>query len=275
MLPYSEIKKLIGISVTPELLIGRNYYHYTNGCMDNVDLSGYPLAVLKLEDEVLSGNDLDEDLFDDGEENCSWGESLADYIPGTCWVKRFATTEEECCSEAYLLLIIELNDKMEIINASILVQHVRTPGMGMFILPDCGIRGISEYMEPFFAAKRIIAEAEFLKKKLYLPKGYSFIGKRLPQEIINAGGNGGSDQEYTYALQSAYRLAYMHMSVDTTEEGIIKRFYYTTYQSTGSGWGDLFSRPHSINDMKVEAIDMLLYLVNHYTEGEYADGGFL
>ena len=72
--------------------------------------------------------------------------------------------------------------------------------------------------------------------------------------MIEGGGNGGSDTEYVYALQSAYRLAYMHMTVDTEEDGTIEDFNYSTYQSSGSSYGDMFSRPVLYSDRADEAI---------------------
>ena len=74
--------------------------------------------------------------------------------------------------------------------------------------------------------------------------------------------------DHTYAKQSAYRLAYMHMSVSTTEEGVIEDFCYSSYQSTGSGYGDMFSRPHDIDDKHEEIVDMLLYILDLYTDKE-------
>ena len=61
----------------------------------------------------------------------------------------------------------------------------------------------------------------------------------------------------------------MHMSVTTTEEGIIEDFDYSTYQSSGSAYGDMFSRPQHLNDRHEEIIDMLLYIIDLYTEEEY------
>ena len=86
--------------------------------------------------------------------------------------------------------------------------------------------------------------------------------------MIDEGGNGGSNTEYTYALQSAHRLAYTHMSVETSEDGIIESFSYSSYQSSGSAYADMFSRPVACSDRQDEAIDMLLYIYDMYTNEE-------
>ena len=69
-------------------------------------------------------------------------------------------------------------------------------------------------------------------------------------------------------IQSAFRLAYMHMSVDTTEDGVVEDFSYSTYQSSGSAYGDMFSRPTCFSDRKDEAMDMLLHIYDMYTDEE-------
>ena len=113
-------------------------------------------------------------------------------------------------------------------------------------------------------------ELEALKKKRYLPNKFSFMGKKFPQRILDKGGNGGDMTDHTYAIQSAYRLAYTHMSIVTTEGGIIEDFDYSSYQSTGSEYGDVFSRPLAIKDKHKEIVDMLLYILDLYTEEEIA-----
>lgn len=60
----------------------------------------------------------------------------------------------------------------------------------------------------------------------------------------------------------------MHMSVVTTEGGVIEGFSYSTYQSSGSAYGDMFSRPICFSDRKDEAMDMLLHIYDMYTDEE-------
>ena len=58
------------------------------------------------------------------------------------------------------------------------------------------------------------------------------------------------------------------MSIDTSEEGVIEDMSYSTYQSSGSAYGDMFSRPTSYPDRRDEAFDMLLYIYDMYTNEE-------
>ena len=44
------------------------------------------------------------------------------------------------------------------------------------------------------------------------------------------------------------------MTVDTEEDGTIEDFNYSTYQSSGSSYGDMFSRPVLYSDRTDEAI---------------------
>jgi len=68
-------------------------------------------------------------------------------------------------------------------------------------------------------------------------------------------------KEDTLSCASAFRLAYMSITLDV-ENGQIEGFDYNTYQSTGSAYGDMFSRPMPLDDREDEAIDMLLYLLD-------------
>lgn len=61
------------------------------------------------------------------------------------------------------------------------------------------------------------------------------------------------------------------MSIDTDENGIIENFDYSSYQSSGSSYGDMFSRPQYYSDRFDEAVDMLLHILDQYTDQEFAD----
>ena len=144
-------------------------------------------------------------------------------------------------------------------------------GNGWFMIPGMELEGSSSYEEMDYYPDDVIKELDLLVNHRFLPKEFSFVGKRLPLAMIDEGGNGGSNTEYTYALQSAYRMAYMHMSIDTDESGIIDGFDYFSYQSSGNSYGDMFSRPQYYSDRSDEAVDMLLHILDQYTEQEYKD----
>ena len=61
------------------------------------------------------------------------------------------------------------------------------------------------------------------------------------------------------------------MRIDTDESGIIDGFDYSSYQSSGNSYGDMFSRPQYYSDRSDEAVDMLLHILDQYTEQEYKD----
>ena len=141
------------------------------------------------------------------------------------------------------------------------------------MIPGMEMTGAKSYDEELFAPEKVLEDAKRLLNRPSLPLDFSFIGKRLPQEMIDEGGNGGSNTNYTFALQSAYRSAYTHLSIDTNEDGIIEDFYYSSYQSSGSAYGDMFSRPVQLGDKKEEAIDMLLYIFDKYSNEELGQLG--
>lgn len=272
----NDIKELIGTKLSIEALIGRGFYHYTNGFKDEeqplvLELQDLDLDSSQLEEADMPGDDMDcregcEEEYEDEDEYEF--ETLEDYIGESCWVKRFATTEDETCDEAYIIIGLDVDRNMVVSSYCSALEYVRRPGMGMFMIPGIEVEGVSVFQENNYFPERVFKELEQLIKGQYLSSGFSFKGKPLPQAMIHEGGNGGSISDYTYALQSAYRQCYMHMSVYTTEDGIIEELDYSSYQSTGSGWGDMFSRPMSIGDRSDEAVDMLLHLIDKYNDEE-------
>lgn len=246
-----EDNKQAEYSIRMEMLVGRNYYHYTDGTRDNQQ----PLICMLPDISVDESNEDEED------------DTYCKLLPANCWVKRFVDDEDPFI--AYLsYLIIDDNGMIEK-RGCITETSQRLGGGGLFFM----LPGIELPMEKSYSVCSLIPDKveddyRLLISGKALPLDYSFIGKRLPQKMIDEGGNGGSITDYTYALQSAYRLAYMHMSISTTKDGVIEDFDYSTYQSSGSSYGDLFSRPVLYSDRKDEAMDMLLYLYDMYTEKE-------
>ena len=266
-----ETDKYIGNEVSLENLIGRNFYLYTNGKKDEsqpfeLNLSDLELDTESDDDDMVDEDDEvdeDEEFFDDEEGH------LADYLPEKCWVRRVSAVEDEY--EAYHLIALTVDTTGHIDTITVILEEVQRMGNGWFMIPGMELEGSSSYEEMDYYPEDVMKELELLTKHRFIPKGFSFVGKRLPQAMIDEGGNGGSNTEYTYALQSAYRMAYMHMSIDTDESGIIEEFDYSSYQSSGSSYGDMFSRPQYYSDRPDEAIDMLLYILDQYTEQEYND----
>lgn len=262
-----ESDKYIGSIVSLEDLIGRNFYLYSNGQKDESQPFELNLSDLELDtesnDEDMTDEDEDEDDYDDEENN------LAGYLPEKCWVKRISAAEDGY--EAYHLVAITIDNSGKIDNITVILEEVQRMGNGWFMIPGMELEGSSSYEEMDYYPDDVIKELDLLVNHRFLPKEFSFVGKRLPLAMIDEGGNGGSNTEYTYALQSAYRMAYMHMSIDTDESGIIDGFDYSSYQSSGNSYGDMFSRPQYYSDRSDEAVDMLLHILDQYTEQEYKD----
>lgn len=265
-----DLQKYIGKEVSVETLTGRNFHHYLNGQLAELDEVAYDFPDLELcvseEDEE---SDLDDDIIEDEDFD---DDSLIDYVPKDCWIKRFSAIEEEG-QEAYYLLYIEVDIKtQEITSIGCVTEYVRRAGSFecfSIFAPGIEMPATKQYVDNNAPSETVLNEMKRVIAGRILKKDQSFIDFRLPQSIINEGGNGGGNEEYIVTLQSAYRLAYMDISFDTTEEGEIEFLSYDTWQSSGSAYGDMFSRPVSLSDREDEAMDILLYVIDQYTDEEY------
>lgn len=255
-----ETPEYIGKETSVEALVGRNFAHYTDGKIDSeqpLKLT-VPDLTLVLDDEL---ND-DEDGEDDEDDDEEYSE-LSDHLTPDCWIKRINAGIDG--QEAYYILEVVVKNGV-IKNVYVTLEEVEHMGHGMFMIPGMEMAGQTYYSELDYIPEECEDELDKLVSGRYLKEGFSFIGKMLPQKMIDEGGNGGSDTDYAYACQSAYRQAYMYMSITTSEDGEIEDFDYSTYQSSGSAWGDMFSRPQYYSDREDEAIDMLLYILDKYDE---------
>ena len=256
------------IAVTEEILIGRNFYHYTDGECDEEQPFTLETDLSYLEssdDDEDEDDEYDEDEEDEDED--TYDEEYDEYLPRDCWIKKKSAFEDD--EEIYYHIILEVKNGVAT-SISVVKDEVQRRGGGMFFFPGMTMPASHYYDEVDADDYPEVVENELdaLVKKRYLPNKFSFMGKKLPQKILDRGGNGGDMTDHTYAIQSAHRLAYTHMSVSTTEEGIIEDFNYSSYQSTGSGYGDMFSRPYGIDNKHEEIIDMLLYILDLYTDEE-------
>ncbi len=244
-----------------EQLAGRNSYHYTNGLQDPVQPASYALSELELS----------EDEEDEDEEGAA--PSPIEDLPADCWVKRYVDDEDP--SFCYLLYLVH-DDENCVTEVGCLSEKNQSFGGGLGLLfPGVFLPGEKSYFVEDICEMpdKVLKDAKCLLLSPDFPLDFTFIGKRLPQQMIDEGGNGGDNTDYTFALQSAHRMAYTHMSIDTTEEGIIENLDYSSYQSSGNPYGDMFSRPILVGDRADEALDMLLYIFDLYTEEEYRELG--
>lgn len=276
-----ELESMVGVQLTVEELVGRNFYHYTNGVRD----SRQPFRLTLPDLELSENDDEDDDTFDDNaddessddEEDSAQVDSqsededdqLAELLPERCWAKRF-TSLEELGADTYLLYVLQLDDSMTVLQELAFLDEPAT--RSFFInFPICVDRAYSSVDMEFTPVEDLLMnERQALLAQRFLKDGFSFTEQRLPQAVLDRGGNGGKNTEYTDAIQSAHRLAYNHISIDTTPEGVVESFSYSSYASSGDGYADMFSRPQLLGDKYEEVVDMLLYILDQYTEGEYA-----
>ncbi len=270
-----DVNNLTQYNVSVEQLIGRNFYHYSNGEQDDEQPAMFEFADLDLdlfddecEEDEDEANNIYEDEIKDNERRAI--EELWSCLPEDCWVKRFVDDEDP--NLCYLLYLV-LDDDGNIENSGCIAEIAKFTRLNpaFAIVPGLKIPREKSYETIDFPPDKITDDLEMLFQGRSLPLDFSFVGKKLPQKMLDRGGNGGSSTEYTYALQSAYRLAYMHMSIYTDTNGIVDDFSYASYQSYGNAFGDMVTRPVSYSDRQDEALDMMLYLYDMYSEEELSD----
>ena len=250
-----DIAYLEGEEVSVETLVGRNFYHYTDGELDAEQPLAYSFPDLELELDEESEENEEAEEVDSG---------LYEVLPDDCWVKRYVDDDDP---ETCYLLYVALDEDGYINDAGCYMEVKQSSGLSL-LFPGLDLPASKDYTYMADPPEKVTEDVERLLNYPALPLDFSFVGIRLPQFMIDEGGNGGDCTNYSFALQSAYRMAYTHMSIDTTEEGIIENIDYSSYQSTGSAYGDMFTRPVKLGDRKEEAMDMLLYILDQYTVEE-------
>ncbi|NLT46233.1 MAG: hypothetical protein GXX80_12085 [Thermotogaceae bacterium] len=267
-----SIDDLSKYSVCAKQLVGRNFYHYIDGVLD----SNQPI-VLSIEglesNRGIIGNcedGKDEDNDEDNEmdeDDLPEGGNISEYLPDDCWVKRFVDDDNP---NIFYLLYLKLDAEGSIASGGCIEEELsQISPPGLFItLPDAEFQPVKSYDYCTCPPDKVLNDLKLLVNGKCMPPDFTFIGKRLPQKMIDKGGNGGRQTEYTFAIQSAFRLAYMHMRVETNEEGIVESLWYSTYQSSGNAYGDMFSRPVIYSNRRDEAIDVLLHMYDMYTDEE-------
>lgn len=250
-----DIYSVKGRTVTEEQLIGRNFYHYTYCELDEEQPQPYSFKdferdffTIRSNEELVSDYDEDEDV-----------DIIDDYLPSDCWVKRFVDDKNPML---FYLLYLVIDDSGKIVESGCIEEVVQPM---MYTMPGLDSPNIKHYDNLWLPPNKVDKELSFLINGRNIPLDFCFIGKRLPKALT---GESIDATEYSYALQSAYRLAYMHMGIETDENGLIKEMTYSTYQSNGNAYGDMFSRPVYYSDYSDEALDMLLHVYDMYTDEE-------
>lgn len=248
-----EFVEYVGRILPKEALVGRNYRQYTYGLLkEQSDEMEFP-------DFELDAEEQDEDECE-GDFYVSSHDDLAVHTPEKCWIKRLSALEDG--DEAYYLIVLDVDLVGRINRIEILREEVTRVGGGFLSVPGTELPGESEFSYAEETPDEVLKELQMLFDGRYLTSGVSFIGKPYPQALLEEEGE-------SYAVQSAFRLAYSHMSTELDDNNVIQELDYSTWQSTGTGFGDMFMRPVPFSDRKEELVDTLLYMIDRYSDDEW------
>ncbi len=241
-------------SVSIEQLTGRNYYHYTCGKMDKNQPLAHPVGDLNLDfyrngDYHSIDSAVYEPIYDEQQNEFTTDDSLVEYLPYSCWLKRFNDTNDPYTC---YLLYLQIDEKGAIKNSGCIEE---TTSKGLF----------KTYKKKSFIPDVAAVDLIFLFHGKYIPVNFSFIGKRLPQKRIDKGGKDGDNMQYDFTLRSAYRRALLCMIVNTDEKGVIKELQYTSLQFNKNKEDD---GPISYAVRSFEAMDMLVMVYDMYSDDE-------
>lgn len=267
-----DTDELLGHYVTLEQLIGRNFKHYTEYDPDLEQEAAYTFPDFELslpDEEHAMETDFEEEDIDIFDLPYDEESELAEYMADDCWVKRIVNPDDpECC----FLLYLALDDDQCIDDVGCVKetaqQHDATPLSIDNKNDDIRIAQSYEYV-PFLSGN-VQEDAIRLEKDMVLPLDFSFIGKQIPQKVNEEYQHNGSTTEFLISIQSAYRFAYMTMEILTNKDGVIEKMIYTTYRLSGNDENAMVSRPVVLSDRADEAVDMLLFIYDMYTDEELA-----
>ena len=271
-----ELNEYIGKPVTEDVLIGRNYMHLVDGAEVpapwTYEIRDFELSVDEEDDYEDIDNDDSEDIDEgevedeeddedelDDEENETEEAMLCRLFGSDIWVKHTAVDLMEC--EEYgipflsCILVVRLADGKTIEKINVIVKAGRQFS-SFFIIPGMGLR--YEYINPGELPPAAEKELDMLIAGRALKPGMTFTGKKVPEEI-----------DGTISCPSAFRLAYYSLMYEPDENGSFSDMVYETYESNGSVYGNLFTRPVSLRDREDEAKDCLLFILDMCTPEEY------
>ena len=258
---YMDLSDIIyDVEVDEEALIGRNFHHYVNGNIDKTEKFS-----LDFEKIIRSELEYDKDNYDI--------EGISEYISNDCWIKKINIPEEP---ETNFILVLEINDKGcldGVDEITVFAETVSNTGSDLFHIPEIETDRNVYYQLLDYIPMEAGMELKMLSENKWLGNYFSFIGKPMPQVLLDECDDDEDGLIYTLTLQSAYRSAYMVMNVYADEEGIIEDFDYLTYKSTGSGYMDMFTRPEMIENNYYEIADMLIEFFDKYDEDELEEFG--
>lgn len=267
-LPVSieNLKKYIGKEVSEESFLSRGYFFQKGG-----ELAICPYMTVEDLDIFESVPDLGAPNSEDDDINCRivkqyLASEVGKYYP-SCWVKCIpACPEDVDYREVYIILCINMaqkNGKTLISGIKVLVREVEQLFGGFVSFPGNSTIDSYIYEMDSYVTPEAIAEFDMLIKGRGLKKGFSLLGKPMPQDKATFHCN----PPYSIAQNSAYRNIYWHLSIHVDDKDVIKSLYYSTYEREGS----MMARPEEMTDDAVEAFDSILMIADCYSDKEWQD----
>ncbi len=262
-----DIDDLIGKKVSIETLRGRNFFLYSDHALDETQGEAAAVSDLEFDEFHEDEEDLDE------EEELVYKESddfdFSNHYPERYWMKMYVDPVD---AHYHYRLYLSLDEKGVIDWTDMVLEFNESIGSGIINLPGGRSAGKGSY-DPYDNLDHLSDDikADLLKliRGRGMPLEFSFIGKRLPQAMIDERRGEREWMNDTINGQSAFRSAYMILTIHVDEQDRITGFDYRTYQSSGDGWLDMVSRPVIISNQRNEGMDMLLRILDRYSEEEF------
>lgn len=278
--PADELKKHIGKIVTEEMLFGRGYVLVNDG---EVIEDKFPrLKDFEYEDDELNEEanvaeaelleEEDDDYSDDDDSITCKGvkkyiaSQIENYVydDDEKWIKGIPANPCDVNNqEVYQVIVIStkpVENGYKITDVCCLARMVEQIGGGWFSIPGAASME-SHFFEMELVPPEPLLEVENLVKGRFIPKGFSLIGKSMPDNKEEFHPN----PPYSIAKNSGWRNVYYHLSIDVNDDEIIESVELSTYERETS----MFQRPYCMDDDPADAFDCTLLICDQYTDDEW------
>ena len=244
----------IGKKISVEALAGRNFYLYKNG------------KRIEQQPVKLGLDDLAEDL-EYPEDVSKLDPDLAELFESYYWIKRINTGDAGFIE--FTNIGIKINDDGVIENVEVVEErHPFTGGIGAI----CGVEDSDyvDYKERTYSDEAV-DEIVKMRSGRYLSSDFSFSGKKLPKQIMEDCRNDRPLINYKFTRPSAYREAYVNMFINTDKNEAVSRMWFNTDLANANRYNSMFSISQETSNTVEEAADVLLYILDSYTDEEFDD----
>lgn len=214
---------------------------------------------------------------------------------GNTWCKMLATSEDDCCQEAYFLVGLNMSKDFKVNSIACAIRFVKDNnihcgGFSLFIDNDSESETKKYEDMPIMTyagfPDSVSEEIEKTIKGVHIPANFNFAGKKLPKilaQFIESSDNkriGGylwfgdgeieeGIESFHTTIQSNEGQRYYSINICMSEDGIITDFRKgDTYNSTGSSMGDMFSRPVQSEGYESDSLQAMLFFRDLYEEDE-------